>query len=164
MKNLDHGKLLEFIINASLQTYAGGGRYEEHPERATFKEMVYSRGDFNYRDSYIGYLRSWGSEVVRFKDEPVWVSSYGGGMEQGKEELARDCFKFLKTALSEPDHDINNPTFRGPNFLRLGDWRYYYEQDGDLTRFIGNERISYQEKDIFTHTIIGGLVINREKI
>lgn len=164
MLDLDHGDLLDFIINASLSCYASGARFELAPERSSFKEMVYKHGDFTYRDSYTGYLHSWGSEVVRFKDTPVWASSYGGGIEQGREQLARKCFKFLKTSLSEPDHDSNNPTFRGPNFMRLGDWRYYYEQDGDVVRFAGNEKITYQKQLVFTHTIIGGLIIDRHKL
>lgn len=163
MLTLDHKQLLKFILTASLNTYATGRRYESKSEREGFKELTYQEGDFHYRDSYVGYHRSWGTELVRYQHIPVWVASYGGGMEKGKEDLARECFKFLRTSLRSDEVDAT-PTFRGPRYMRLGDWRYYYEQDGDYANFTGQERITYQQQTIFNHAILGGLIINKEKI
>lgn len=161
MDKLNYDKLYAFIKKAGDSTYAGGGRYEKNPERENFKELIYEEGDFHYRDSYTGYLRSWGSEVVRFKQELVWNTLYGGGMIKGKEDLSRETFKFLKTALTAEDPKL--VLFRGPKQMRLGDWRYTYHQEGDLGQFHGYEEITYQKQPVFTHRIIGGLIVNKNK-
>lgn len=151
--------LLKFIFKAGENTYAGGGLYEKEPERDGFHELIYEEGDYFYRDSYIGFYRSWGTEVVRFQGKPIWNTLYGGGMVEGKEELARETFKFLKTCLTRKDS--KSQLFRGPEFLRLGEWRYYYDQDGNVNYFHGHEHITYSKKKVFTHEIIGGKIISK---
>lgn len=146
--------LLLFIKAAAQATYAGGGKREEHPERDGFIELVYSEGDFTYRDSYTGFYRSWGTETVRFENKPVWISSYGGGMEKGQEEKALDTFNFLKKALSNTKQD----SFRGPDAYTDNEWKYKYQQEGDISKFHGYEEIFYKGELVFTHRIIGGLV------
>ena len=89
-------ELYNFIIKAGKNTYAGGANDLPNPERPDFHELEYKEGDFYYRDSYIGFHRSRGMEVVRFKNKPVWSQSYGGGMVKGKEDLADHCLTFLK--------------------------------------------------------------------
>ncbi len=49
--------LEQFIDKAGRATYAGRGKKERNPERKGFAEMVFSEGDFNYRDSWTGYIR-----------------------------------------------------------------------------------------------------------
>ncbi|TSC66594.1 MAG: hypothetical protein CEO21_145, partial [Microgenomates group bacterium Gr01-1014_80] len=112
----------------------GGGSESESPERPGFEELEYAEGDWSYRDSYTGYYRSWGMEVVRFKGEPVWSSLYGGGMIKGKENLANETFNFLKKAMSADEE--NFLSFRGPHELEDSEWRYKYNQDGDVFEFI----------------------------
>lgn len=152
-------ELYAFVKEASDNTYAGGGRYEEMPEREDFHELVFAKDNFHYRDSFTGWLRSWGNEVVRFNGKPVWNTSYGGGMIEDHEQLSRETFKFLKTALTAEDPKLL--MFRGPPQMRLGDWRYSYKQDGDITSFFGFEEITYQKQLVFTHRIIGGVVIGK---
>lgn len=161
MTNLKLTDLYAFIKKASNDTYAGGGLYEKNPERAGYKELIFEEGDYHYRDSYTGYLRSWGSEIVRYRGVPVWNTLYGGGMIEGCEHLARKTFKFLKTALTAEDPKLQ--LFRGPRQMRVGDWRYYYNQQGDLEQFKGSEKITYQNQPVFTHEIIGGRIKDRQK-
>lgn len=104
--------LVAFINKAAKATYAGGGKPEKYPERTGFTEMVYRDGDFYYRDSWTGYIRSRGMELVRYKDEPVWSCLYGGGMIEGHEELTDDCFEFLKKAMMTKDAE--SLSVRGP--------------------------------------------------
>lgn len=145
-----------FIKKAASATYAGGGKPEETPERPGFTELVYSEGDFSYRDSYVGFYRSWGTETVRFQGQPVWVSLYGGGMEEGFEDLALQVFDFLKKALSQKD--AGSTSFRGPEHFEDNGWKYSYLQTGDIAKFSGSEEIFHEEKIVFTHKIIGGFV------
>jgi len=149
MKNL-----YEFIVKASAATYAGGAKPEKRPERSGFLELVFREGDFYYRDSYTGFCRSRGMEVVRFKGKPIWSSSYGGGMVKGKEKLAEKTFNFLKTAMLAKD--ISFQSFRGPKLLKEGDWKYQYQQSGNVEEFSGYEKIFYKNQLVFFHKIIGG--------
>lgn len=151
--------LIHFIDAASLAAYAGGGTVEKDPERPGFKELIYEDGDWSYRDSYTGFIKSRGMEVVRYQGEPVWSALYGGGMLKDNKELVRACFKFLKQALS-----VNNKgfvSFRGPGEMRLGEWEYVYEQEGDVEDFKGYEEIWHKEEIVFFHRVIGGMIVHK---
>lgn len=157
MQNFTNDQLHKFIHKASLATYVGGGSYEKVVERPGFLELIFQDGDWCYRDSYAGFYRSSGSEVVRFKNQVVWVSSYCGGMVTGFEKLADQTFDFLKQSmLAKPDL-----SFRGPDDFKYGDWEYRYHQIGDVAQFTGHEEINYQGKLVFFHDIIGGKIIDK---
>jgi len=153
---MDLNKLQEFVQRAGAATYISGGKEEENPERPGFKELVYIEGDWNYRDSYIGFTRSRGMEVVRYQRTPVWSTSYGGGMVRGKENLAKETFSFLKKVMLAK----NPSTFsaRGPLNLKEGDWEYKYLQEGDIEEFNGYEEIYFKGEFFFFHRIIGGVI------
>lgn len=156
LAQLDIPEFLKFLKTAAAATYAGGGKKEENPQRPGFIELRYIQGDFDYRDSYTGFYRSWGTETVRFQDKPVWVTLYGGGMTTGNEELALPCFTFLKKAFKAKE--ANSTSFRGPDNFSDGDWEYAYNQEGTVEQFFGNEEIKHKGKVVFTHKIIGGFV------
>lgn len=153
---MDLNKLQEFVNKAGAATYAGGGEMEKIPEKPGFKELVYIEGDWNYRDSYIGFKRSRGMEVVRYQGTPVWSTTYGGGMIKGKEDLAEQTFSFLKKAMLAKDK--NTFSARGPLNFKDGDWEYKYVQDGDIEEFNGYEEVYYKGELVFFHRIIGGVI------
>jgi len=160
MKNKFSGKeLYEFIDKAGKATYAGGGKREEKPERPGFTELVFSEADFSYRDSYTGFYRSRGMEVVRYRDKPVWAALYGGGMVKGNESLAEETFKFLKKAMLVDEKGFKS--FRGPYKLEDGNWKYAYSQKGGVDEFSGSEEIYCKSKLVFFHRIIGGRIDTR---
>lgn len=148
--------LTKFIATATGATYVGGGKKEKIPERQGFSEMVYTEGDFHYRDSWTGYIRSGGMELIRYKGKPVWSSLYGGGMVEGRESLADDCFEFLKKAISSKGTD--SQSVRGPLQFQAGIWRYTYKQEGDNQEFNGYEQIFHKQEPVFFHRVIGGLI------
>lgn len=152
-----NNKLFEFIRRAGKSTYAGDGKRESDPERPGFREYVYSEGDLIYRDSYTGYVRSSGLELVRKRYKPVWTSLYYGGMVKGKESLADAVFEFLKRAMSTDEPGFKS--FRGPHSLIEGDWEYKYEQEGDIGEFQGYEEIYHKSKLVFFHRIMGGKLV-----
>ena len=154
MASLDLNKLQQFIQKASSQTYAAGGEEISNPQREGFIELVFNEGDFSYRDSYTGYFRSWGTELVRIKGEPVWTASYGGGIMEEKEDLSHQTFNFLKKAFLKRDQN----SFRGPENLKEGDWEYKYTQEGDVSLFNGYEEIHFKGELVFFHRVIGGLI------
>jgi hypothetical protein len=149
-------ELYKFYKKAGLATYAGAGKPEEHSERSGFREFVYAEGDYSYRDSYVGYTRSRGAEVIRYKGKPIWASSYGGGMVEGKEELAEKTFDFLKKALRAADP--GTLSVRGPQHFIFGPWIYEFNMAGDIMEFTAKEEIFYKGDLVFFHHIIGGQI------
>ncbi|MBI4136964.1 hypothetical protein HY469_02780 [Candidatus Roizmanbacteria bacterium] len=149
--------LFDFVNRAGKATYAGDGKYEEHPERPGFFELVYDKeSSWYYRDSYTGNSRSGGQEIVRFNDKPVWWSGYGGGMVKGKEKLSHETFEFLKKALSQDEDGFDS--LRGPHAYVDGDWKYTYNQEGDIFDFYGYEEILYKGQKVFWHRTVGGVL------
>jgi hypothetical protein len=149
-------ELYNFILRATSATYAGSGSYEKVAERPGFLEMVYQDGKWHYRDSYTGFYRSSGSEVVRYHDQIVWASNYCGGMAKGKETMAIETFHFLKKAMLAKPKD--KQSFRGPDYYQEGMYEYSYTQRGDVLSFSGYEEITKNGVPIFSHEIIGGVI------
>lgn len=154
-------RLNEFLGKASLATYAGGGA-ETTPEREGYRELEYHENDWQYRDSYAGFTRSWGTELVRYKGEPFWNALYGGGMTSNYKDdaaFAHEAFAFLKRALS-----IGEKVYafqpRGPKNFSDGDWEYCCQWNDDITDFTAHEEILYKNDVVFTHNVIGGLIIS----
>lgn len=160
MQDISREQLLSFLEKASLATYAGGGKREEHPERAGFVELVFTDGDLSYRDSYTGFYRSWGEELVRYNNEPYWTSLYGGGMVAGKESFAKETFDFLKRALQQKEKGIFS--VRGLQLYEDGEWKHAYIQKGDYDNFSGYQEIFYKGDLVFFHHVMGGLVKGKD--
>lgn len=150
-------KLYAFIDRAGKATYAGGGSSEQNPQRPGFNELVYEELPWVYRDSYTGFTRSGGQEIVTFEIKPVWWSGYGGGMTAGNESKASETFGFLKICLSQDEPGFSS--LRGPHNFIQGNWKYTYTQGGDITDFSGLENIYFRGKLVFFHRAIGGVVI-----
>lgn len=154
---VDKKALFDFVNRAGKATYAGGGKYEENPERPGFFELIYDKeSPWYYRDSYTGHARSGGQEIVRFHDTPIWWSGYGGGMVEGKEHLSTETFEFLKKALAQDE--VGFESLRGPHAFSDGEWQYSYSQDGDIFDFYGYEEILYKGEMIFWHRAVGGIL------
>lgn len=150
-------QLNEFLGKVSLETYAGDGP-ETETQRPGFIELEYQDGDFTYRDSYTGFLTSAGQEVVWYQGRPVWTQQYGGGMEpkyQNDGAFAHQSFSFLKKALSQGEKKAAFQP-RGPKEFKDGDWEYYCDWSGDITRFEGKEKILYKGEPVFYHVFSGG--------
>lgn len=150
--NFSLEELAEFLVEAKTHTYAGDGK-EIAPQRPRFKELEFIKGDWNYRDSYVGFFYAPGQEVARFREVPVWAMSYSGGMRpkyHGQKDFAKETFAFLKKALSKVD---KTHPFRGPRYFCDGEWTYETSHAGDITDFSGIEHI-YQRTRKFSGNFI----------
>jgi len=148
-------ELAQFLVNAKRSSWASDGK-KIIPKRLGFKELEYIEGYWKYRDSYAGYFMTPGQECVRFNDVPVWIMSYGGGMLPKYLDLAKSTFSFLKKALKLVE--VSRP-FRGPEYLKEGDWEYKDSSEGDISDFKGTEHIFYKGKEVFRMNYCGSLVI-----
>ena len=154
-------ELNNFLEKASLATYAGNGERVKS-EKKGFYELEYKEGDFYYRDSFAGYLSSHGQEVVWYKEEPVWMCSYAGGMCGSKSDdskFAHETFEFLKSALRAGEKDGKFQP-RGPQDFTDGDFAYRNDWSGDIKEFRGEENIVYNGEVVFTHSYFGGMLRN----
>jgi len=158
---IDLKELAKFLVRAKKQTYAGEGK-EITSQRPDFKELEYSEGNYNYRDSYTGFFYAPGQEIVRFKGVPIWSMAYSGGMKpeyHGDVEFAGKVFSFLKKAMLKLKEDI---PFRGPKKFKEGDFEYINEIEGDIKNFKGHEKILFKGKEVFNQDYIGGLIVHKK--
>lgn len=149
-------ELFHFIDRAGKATWAGSGEPLVKPERDGFHELLFTEGEYTYKDSFAGGLRSWGTELVRYQGKPIWNSLYGGGMTDGKETLADDTYTFLKKALGKDEYGFDS--FRGPHTFSEDKWEYRYTQEGNMESFHGYEEIFFNSELVHYYRIIGGLV------
>ncbi len=156
-------QLRDFYSKSAKNTYAAGADHENVPERNAHKEIIYKEGDWFYRDSYSGYFRSWGQEVISYQNKPIWTQIYGGGVINeyvGDEEFANRTFSFLMKAIGAKEEGKFYP--RGPKQFSDGEWKYSANWTGNIDKFRGSEEISYQGVVVFTHDFIGGLFLDNE--
>lgn len=152
----DTNDLYLFLKKASQSTWANNGKSMNSPEREGFTELEYQEGDWFYKDSFAGSVRSWGTELVRFQSKPIWNCVYGGGMVDGKEELSDETYTFLKEALKITHK--SNQSVRGPEVFEKDDWRYVYQQKGDISLFNGYEEIFFQDELVHFYRTLGGMI------
>ena len=155
---IDFEELAKFLVRAKKQTYAGDGK-EVNPQRPGFKELEYTWGDWEYRDSYAGFFSAPGQEVVRLHKNPIWAMSYNGGMRLGYGQdviFAKRTFAFLKKALSNISPE---KPFRGPPFFEDDAYKYFDFNEGDIKDFSGTEHIIYNGREVFRQRYIGGLIV-----
>ncbi|MBD3319269.1 hypothetical protein GF342_05160 [Candidatus Woesearchaeota archaeon] len=154
-------QILQFLDEALEHGY--GSEQAKTTERNGFKSITYQKGEWLYNDSYTGFFRSYGSETIFFKGQPVWVSQYGGGMteEFQEEAFAKRTFQFLKEAFRQA-HD-GNFQFRGPPRYVRDDWEYHMQWRGSAASFTGSEHIRYKGSVVFTHEFFGGLVQDKKR-
>ncbi len=161
MENIDLKTLAEFLIKAKKVTYASGSEANIPAQRPGFKELEFKEGEWEYRDSYSGFFRAPGQEIVRFRGVPVWSMSYDGGMLEefwGNEAFAKQTFSFLKKALMSVP--IQKP-FGGPENLKEGDYEYIMDVEGNITSFKGTEKILFKGKVVFVQHFMGGLIVGQ---
>ena len=156
--------LTAFVVKAKKAAYAGDGAEVPAAKIQTpgFKELSFTEGKWEYRDSYAGYFLAPGREVVWFQGQPVWMMAYAGGMtpeHRRDKPFAKQTFTFLKRALSQAS--MNRP-FRGPLHFTEGDYSYSDIFSGTIIEFTGREYIQHQGKKVFQQRYIGGLILPKE--
>lgn len=147
-------KLVDFIINAKKQTYAGGKSSRKLNDG--FEQFVYKAGDYRYKDKY--YAKSsglfGGEEIVWQKKNAVWIMNYYGYIISDKID-DKKVYGFLVKAMSLVD---KQRPFRGPSYFKEGDFEYIDESEGKLDNFKGTEKILYKGKDIYKLEYHGGRI------
>lgn len=150
-------KFISFLINAKLSTWAGEGK--KIREKDYSRNYYYSEGDFEYKDQYFGNLMDGGREVVFFKNKPLWIMCYHGGVLKEYNNLSIDIFTFLREALSCPPPEF---PMRGPTSFSSQEFTYKNSYYGDLYFFHGIERIISRKVEVYRRMYVGGEIRDRE--
>lgn len=142
----------KFLVNAKQQTYANNTG-QTNSSRIQSYDSEYVDGDFVYRDSYVGTHLFSGQEIVWYKKEPVWSMNYYG-------EVLNDSFKsvFLKAALMNPSEEL---PYRGASIYKEADYTYIMDVSGTFDKFLGMEKIFFQDKLVYELSFHGGKIIDK---
>ena len=147
-------EFLAFLLRAKLKTYATGGEGNERDLEDGTREMSYREGDFFYRDRYFGSNPFIGEEVVWRKGKVIWAMNYYGAVID-EAVPAGDVYRFLQKSMQQVT--IERP-FRGPNEYSEGDFRYQDESEGYVNQFSGEEKIFFQDRQVYFLKYHGGKV------
>ncbi|HKM00222.1 MAG TPA: DUF5680 domain-containing protein [Mobilitalea sp.] len=141
--------VIEFLIKAKKQTYAGYGP-EVNSSRPASHDLQYEEGDYYYYDTYLGGECFSGEEAVWMNRLPIWSMNYVGRVIG--ENFSGD---FLKKALSVLT--LEQP-YRGPKIYHEGQYSYHCKVDGDFEWYQGYEEIFYDSIKIYECYFHGGIV------
>ncbi|MFH1430178.1 MAG: DUF5680 domain-containing protein [Candidatus Uhrbacteria bacterium] len=165
--------LASFLRHARQEAYAGNGVpiAPKDVERDGFNEFHITEDQWDYRDSYVGFLSFCGCELIRFNRCPIWYQSYDGRMlghdgrgifDRESYPLAKDAYAFLKRALAKSALLSARFYPRGPAKLLDGAWRYKCSWTGDIASFIGSEQILFQRELVYSLNFHGSIIIGKD--
>ena len=149
-KEFDSTEMIQFLILAKKNTYAGDASEEEISSRPKSHDLIYKSGKFKYIDTYFGGERFIGEEAIFIEDEPMWAMNYNG-IEMNEKFSSN----FLKKALSTVTLQM---PYRGQEKFQDGDYTYICETNGDFEYFNGKELIYFQDEKVYECNFSGGII------
>ena len=112
-----------------------------------------------YHDNYFGGEPFGGREVVFLQNEPIYIMTYYGLVDESIVDF-EPIYKVLQKALSLIPEDY---PFRGPKEHVDGNFIYKNDFTGEIDNFFGEETISSANgKEIYKAKYVGGFVCQRK--
>jgi hypothetical protein len=147
----------QFLIKAKKSGYAAGGEATSTrtEEEDGSKSTRFEEGDLKFHDNWFGGEPYGGREVVHYLGKPYWLMVYYGKDDQ----TAEGAIPLLLKALTNLPEEL---PVRGPKLLEDGEYRYENNWSGDLFEFFGEEKIYFQNKEVYYAKYQGGLVDQKE--
>jgi len=151
---LDKEELLQFLLKARVETYAGD-KGKVKPILNGSVQLEHIEGEWLYRDIYyIGNGIFMGLEVVHFQDKPIWSMCYYGNFKKMTEE---ETDKILRGALIDKWQKArlwNKVEWEKDEF------KYICEPDfeGSINEIAGMEKIFKSGEQVYTFFYAGGLI------
>ena len=156
---IDKKRLCKFLTTAKRSTYAAGETAKKIVEADKSTTLIFEDGDLKYHDNYFGGEPFGGREVVFLQNEPIYIMTYYGWVDESISYF-EDVYKILQKALSLIPEDY---PFRGPNEYRENGLIYKNSHNGEIDNFFGEEIISSADgKEIYKAKYIGGFVNQRK--
>jgi hypothetical protein len=153
MVELEAG-FFDFIVEAKRRTYAAGGPPTGSCRRAS-KDLGYSRGEYEYLDSYFGAAAFLGEEAVYRRGLPIWGMNYYGASIADVDAGPSAMGETLHAALLEVPREA---PYRGPSVYKNGDCEYRCAWEGSPTAFWGEEEILRGGTRIYSLRFHGGVL------
>lgn len=147
--DLDTNLIIDFLLRAKRNTYAGAGK-EVESSRIASHDFCYEENHYMYYDTYLGGERFSGEEAVWVHKQPVWCMNYSGRVIG--EHFSGD---FLKEALYQVPADM---PYRGPRIFTKGDYHYHCKVEGEFVWYQGYEEIFYRNEKIYECHFHGGII------
>ena len=152
-------RLCKFLSTAKKSTYAAGETAKKIVEADKSTTLIFEDGDLKYHDNYFGGEPFGGREVVFLQNEPIYIMTYYGLVDESVSNFEA-VYKILQKALSLIPEDY---PFRGPNEYRENGLIYKNSHNGEIDNFFGEEIISSADgKEIYKAKYIGGFVNQRK--
>ncbi len=150
-------KIEKFLIEAKKQTYANELIERVKSTRQNSKDYEYKKGNMIYHDTYFGGTNFIGEEVIYIDNEVYWAMNYYGvTLDESLGEEAMD--NALRPALMNVGKDKNVLPVRGPKEFINGEYKYTFNNTGNINCFSGIERIYKNDKLIYELKCNGGLI------
>jgi len=144
-------EFIDFLVEARRGTYAipHGEKQDDDTE-----QMTWSRSGWAYRDRYAGGNPYGGQELVWRSGKVVWMMNYYAEVVSESASL-EEIYAYQREVLGQPDPEH---LMRGPAIHRNGDFAYRNSVDGDISEFVGEERITWRDELVYRMRFHGGTV------
>jgi len=151
---IDAKELQKFLIEARINTYAGG-KGKVGATLAGSDQLEYKTGNWLYRDVYYtGRGIFMGLETVYFGDKPAWSMSYYGNFKKMSE---KEIDRILRKALIK-----NSQRTRLWNHIEWESENYKYicapDFRGSMDELAGSEKVFKGNEEVYSFYYAGGLI------
>jgi hypothetical protein len=153
-QQVDLEALKAFLVRANMPHAEGTAKIIKEADGS--RTIEYAEGDYRMHDNFFGGEPYGGRLVIFHKDQPVFMEVYYGKSSKPADEV----YSFLREALQHPDEE--NP-YRGPAEYKKDSLTYKSTTTGDATDHTINEWIHDGDEEIYSATIIGGLIDQNAK-
>lgn len=154
---MNNKALKQFLIESNKAGYASGKEKKWIKEKDRSTTITFNKGDWRSHDNFFGGEPYGGRLVIFYKEKPVWIMVYYGFVVE-KVDI-NEVYKVLRSALMEMP--IAYP-FRGPKKLTYKKFLYQNTWSGNVNTYSGEEKISTENKIIYTANYFGGLINQRK--
>lgn len=142
-------ELKAFLLRANIPHAKGTvGAVKEADGSRTIE---YTEGDYRMHDNFFGGEPYGGHLVISYKDQPIFMEVYYGKTSKP----ANEVYAFLREALQNPSKDS---PYRGPAEYKKDSLTYKSITTGDISDHTVKEWIYDGNEEIYSATIIGGLI------
>ena len=142
-------KIIDFLIKAKKETYAGKGP-ETEASRPRSHDLKYEEENLLYIDTYLGGQEFAGEEAIWENGIPFWAMNYCGRVIN----VGFDG-NLLKEALLQVSSHM---PYRGPSEYKRDDFLYQCTVDGDFEWFSGREEIFKSDVKVYECVFHGGTI------
>lgn len=116
-----------------------------------------AEGEWDLRVWRTRRLSLFGEEELYYRKGLVWNMSHNGRYLIQEKPVQHEVLRMIRRAVDVTDKGFDS--FRGPEYMQIGQFEYRYEQEGTTSLFRGVEQIFHKKHLAAKVYVIGGLVV-----